>query len=75
VLLIAVVAGALDSVANMLYVFATRAGMLSLAAVLTSLYPAITVLLARVVYSERLRMVQRLGVVIALLGVALVTAG
>ncbi len=72
---IAVMAGALDSVANVLYVFATRAGMLSLAAVLTSLYPAITVLLARVVYCERLRLVQRLGVVLALLGVALVTVG
>jgi drug/metabolite transporter (DMT)-like permease len=74
-LLIAVLTGALDSLANVLYLFATRAGMLSLAAVLTSLYPAITVLLARVIYSERLRMVQRLGVVLALLGVALVTAG
>jgi drug/metabolite transporter (DMT)-like permease len=74
-LLIAILAGTLDSLANVLYLFATRAGMLSLAAVLTSLYPAITVLLARVIYSERLRMVQRLGVVLALLGVALVTAG
>jgi drug/metabolite transporter (DMT)-like permease len=72
---IAVVAGGLDSMANVLYVFATRAGMLSLAAVLTSLYPAITVLLARLVYSERLRTVQRLGVLLALLGVALVSAG
>jgi drug/metabolite transporter (DMT)-like permease len=74
-LMIAVAAGLLDSLANLLYLYATRAGMLSLAAVLTSLYPAITVLLARVVYSERLRMVQRLGVVLALAGVALVTAG
>jgi drug/metabolite transporter (DMT)-like permease len=74
-LVIAVAAGLLDSLANVLYLLATRAGMLSLAAVLTSLYPAITVLLARVVYSERLRLVQRLGVVLALAGVALVTAG
>ncbi|HEU5161204.1 MAG TPA: EamA family transporter [Streptosporangiaceae bacterium] len=74
-LLIAVLTGILDSLANTLYVFASRAGMLSLAAVLTSMYPAITVLLARVVYSERLRMVQRLGVALALAGVALVTAG
>ena len=72
---IALLAGILDSLANLLYLFATRAGMLSLAAALTSLYPAITVLLARVIYSERLRTVQRLGVVLALLGVALVTAG
>ena len=75
VLVIAVAAGILDSLANLLYLLATRAGMLSLAAVLTSLYPAITVLLARLVYSERLRLVQRLGIVLALTGVALVTAG
>jgi uncharacterized membrane protein len=74
-LVIAITAGILDSLANVLYLFATRAGMLSLAAVLTSLYPAITVLLARVVYSERLRLVQRLGVALALAGVVLVTAG
>lgn len=72
---IAFCAGALDSLANVLYMFATRTGMLSLAAVLVSLYPAITVLLARVVYRERLQMVQRLGVLLALAGVALVTAG
>jgi uncharacterized membrane protein len=74
-LVIAAAAGTLDSLANVLYMFATRAGMLSLAAVLTSMYPAITVLLARVVYSERLRSIQRFGVVLAFAGVALVTAG
>lgn len=75
VLLIAIASGILDSLANVLYVFATRAGMLSLAAVLTSMYPAITVLLARIVYCERLRVVQRLGILVALVGVALVAAG
>ncbi|MFC7569496.1 EamA family transporter [Actinomadura namibiensis] len=54
---------------------AVNAGMLSLAAVLTSLYPAITVLLARIAYSERLRTVQRLGLVVAAAGVTLVTVG
>jgi drug/metabolite transporter (DMT)-like permease len=47
--------------------------MLSLAAVLASLYPAVTVLPARVVYSERLRVIQRLGLAVAVAGVALVT--
>jgi len=47
--------------------------MLSLAAVLASLYPAVTVLLARIVYSERLRVIQRLGLAVAVVGVALVT--
>jgi uncharacterized membrane protein len=72
---IALGAGVLDSGANALYLLATRAGMLSLAAVLTALYPAITVLLARVIFSEHLRLVQRIGLVVAALGVALVTVG
>ncbi|MBT2206932.1 DMT family transporter [Actinomadura sp. NEAU-AAG7] len=67
--------GALDAGANALYFIAVQDGLLSLAAVLTSLYPAITVLLARITYSERLRTVQRLGMAIAVAGVALVTVG
>ncbi|MGK5554695.1 EamA family transporter [Actinomadura kijaniata] len=72
---LALLSGALDATANILYFLAANAGMLSLAAVLTSLYPAITVLLARVAYSERLRAVQRLGLVVAAAGVTLVTVG
>jgi EamA domain-containing membrane protein RarD len=41
--------------------------------VITSLYPGITVLLARVVLGERMRGVQRAGLVLAAAGVALVT--
>jgi drug/metabolite transporter (DMT)-like permease len=67
--------GILDASANGLYFLAAQQGMLSLAAVLTSLYPAITVLLARIAYSERLRVVQRLGLAVAVAGVALVTIG
>ncbi|WP_242908538.1 DMT family transporter [Actinomadura terrae] len=72
---LALLSGALDAGANALYFIAVQDGMLSLAAVLTSLYPAITVLLARIAYSERLRTVQRLGMAIAVAGVALVTVG
>ncbi|MBA8950555.1 drug/metabolite transporter (DMT)-like permease [Actinomadura namibiensis] len=72
---LALLSGALDATANILYFLAVNAGMLSLAAVLTSLYPAITVLLARIAYSERLRTVQRLGLVVAAAGVTLVTVG
>ncbi|GAA3197248.1 DMT family transporter [Actinocorallia longicatena] len=68
-------AGALDVVANIAYFKASNAGLLSVVAVLTSLYPAITVLLARIVYAERLQAVQRIGMLIALTGVALVTTG
>ncbi|GGU95626.1 hypothetical protein GCM10010182_10100 [Actinomadura cremea] len=72
---LALLSGTLDAGANVLFVFATQHGLLSLAAVLTSLYPAITVLLARVAYSERLRAVQRVGLAVAATGVVLVTAG
>jgi drug/metabolite transporter (DMT)-like permease len=68
-------AGVLDVIANISYFKASQSGLLSVVAVLTSLYPAITVLLARLVYSERLRTIQRLGLAVALTGVVLVTAG
>ncbi|MEU8119048.1 EamA family transporter [Spirillospora sp. NPDC049024] len=74
-ILLALLSGSLDAGANVLYFLAVHSGMLSLAAVLTSLYPAITVLLARVAYSERLRAVQRVGMAVAVAGVALVTVG
>lgn len=69
-----VFAGALDMTANGLYVFASYAGYLSIAAVLTSLYPASTVFLARIVLRERLAWIQKAGVVLALAGVALIAA-
>jgi drug/metabolite transporter (DMT)-like permease len=72
---IAAAAGALDVLGNLLFVLAARAGMLSVAGVLSSLYPASTVLLARLVYGERLRPIQRFGLVIAVAGVGLVTSG
>jgi len=74
-LLLAACSGVLDGLANALYYLAARQGLLSLAAVLTSLYPAVTVLLARLVYSERLRTVQRVGLALAATGVTLVTVG
>jgi len=74
-LALAIGSGALDAGANLLYFLATNAGLLSLAAVLASLYPAVTVLLARMVYYERLRLIQRIGMGVAVAGIALVTAG
>lgn len=71
---IALLAGLLDVFGNALFVLAARAGMLSVAGVLSSLYPASTVVLARLVYGERLRPLQRVGLVVAVAGVGLVTA-
>ncbi len=71
--LAAVGAGAIDVVANICYVAATRTGAFGLAVVLASLYPGFTVLLARVVLGERLRWVQRAGLALAAIGILLVT--
>jgi drug/metabolite transporter (DMT)-like permease len=68
-------AGLLDIIANALFLYATRRGLLTLVAVLSSLYPAATVLLARVVLRERLSRTQVGGVVLAIAGMALIAAG
>jgi len=73
-LLAAASAGVIDVVANICYVAATRTGMFGLAVVLASLYPGVTVLLARVVLGERLRWVQRAGLGLAAIGILLVAA-
>jgi drug/metabolite transporter (DMT)-like permease len=71
--LAAVSAGVIDVIANLCYVAATRTGSFGLAVVLASLYPGVTVLLARVVLGERLRWIQRVGLGLAAFGVILVT--
>lgn len=73
-LLAAAAAGAIDVVANICYVAATQTGMFGLAVVLSSLYPGVTVLLARVVLGERLRWAQRAGLGLAAIGIILVAA-
>jgi drug/metabolite transporter (DMT)-like permease len=67
--------GVLDLGANGLYALATREGLLSVVSVLGSLYPAVTVVLARVVLAERVARVQEVGVVLALAGVVAISAG
>jgi drug/metabolite transporter (DMT)-like permease len=67
-------AGVLDFAATGLYGLANRHGQLSIVAVVGSLYPVATVLLARTVLSERVARVQALGVGLALAGVALIAA-
>ena len=72
VLAIAVGAGVLDVLANALYLLAARQGPLTAVVTLSSLYPASTVVLARVVLQERLTRLQAAGVVAALAAVALI---
>jgi drug/metabolite transporter (DMT)-like permease len=67
--------GVLDLGANGLYALATQEGLLSVVSVLGSLYPAVTVVLARVVLAERVARVQEVGVVLALAGVVAISAG
>jgi drug/metabolite transporter (DMT)-like permease len=66
--------GSCDIVANGSYALAASHGDLSVAAVLGSLYPVVTALLARGILAERLRPVQGIGVVAALSGVLLLSA-
>ncbi len=71
---IAVVAavGLADVSANALFALASSHGLLALVSVLGSLYPVTTVLLAHVLLGERLTRTQRVGVVLALGGVAVI---
>lgn len=69
-----VAVGLSDLGANALFGLASSMGMVSVAAVLGSLYPVITIVLARYVLHERLRRIQVLGSTLALTGVVLIAA-
>jgi drug/metabolite transporter (DMT)-like permease len=64
-----------DLGANGLYAYASRHGLVSVTAVLASLYPAVTVLLARFIEGERMRRIQDIGVGLAMCGVVLLAVG
>jgi len=65
-----VLAGASGMAATVAYFYATHFSLLAIAAVLVSLYPGVTVLLARVLLHERLRPAQRVGLGLCALAVA-----
>jgi drug/metabolite transporter (DMT)-like permease len=73
-LLLAILAGVTDFVANLTYVLATHRGLLALVAVLSSLYPATTLLLARTMLRERLAREQVGGLLLAAVAVALIAS-
>ena len=70
---IAMIAGGFDMAANALYLFAVRGGMLSVVAVVASLYPASTVALAFAVDKERISRWQAIGLGAAAAALVLVS--
>jgi drug/metabolite transporter (DMT)-like permease len=72
-LAIALAAGAFDAFANMFFLLASRDGLLSLASVLTALYPAFTVMLAVGLLHEHVSRVQLTGLTLAAASVVLIT--
>lgn len=68
-------AGVADMLANVLFLLATRGGLLSVSALLSSLYPVVALLLARRFLRERLNPIQAAGVVGALIAMGLLVTG
>jgi drug/metabolite transporter (DMT)-like permease len=72
---LAAVTGVTGAVGTILYFFATHNGFLAVTAVLTSLYPAITIVLARTLLGERLTTLRLAGLALAAACVALIAIG
>jgi|TARA_Y100000310_G_scaffold179716_1_gene179676 drug/metabolite transporter (DMT)-like permease len=70
-----VATGVFDMAANLAFLLAVNTGLLSLVSVLAALYPATTVVLARVVLNERMRRSQIIGMFGAIASVALISLG
>jgi uncharacterized membrane protein len=67
--------GVLDMAGNGFYIMAAQVGPLAVAAVLSSLYPVATILLATVILRERLGRLHALGILAALVAIALISSG
>ncbi|MGZ8691214.1 MAG: EamA family transporter [Gaiellaceae bacterium] len=64
-----------DMLGNLLFAAASTSGLVSITSVLASLYPIVTVVLARLVLRERVARSQEAGIALTLAGVALISAG
>jgi drug/metabolite transporter (DMT)-like permease len=73
VLPVVFLAGALDVAGNVFFVLATHDGRLDVAAILSSLYPAVTVLLASIILKERVTRLQAIGIFVALVAIPLIS--
>ena len=63
----------LDAAGNSFYALSARMGRMDVAAVLGSLYPGSTVLLAWFILNERISRIQLIGILIALAAIVLIT--
>jgi drug/metabolite transporter (DMT)-like permease len=73
--LLAMMAGAAGAAGTILFFFASHQGFLAVTAVLTSLYPAVTIVLARTMLGERLTKLRLVGLTLAAACVALIAVG
>ena len=73
-LLLASASTLLDVLATVAFMLATREGLLTVVAVITALYPAATVLMARIVLKEHLQSMQRVGLLLAAVSVGVLAA-
>ena len=68
------IAGTLDVAGNVFFVLATHSGRLDVASILSSLYSAVTILLAAIILRERVSRIQGMGIVLALGAILLISA-
>jgi uncharacterized membrane protein len=72
---LAALGGVLDALANALYLLAAHHGQLAVVGAVVALYPASTVLLARLLHGERMGVIQRFGLALAVPALVLVSGG
>jgi drug/metabolite transporter (DMT)-like permease len=74
-LVICMLVGIGDTLGNIFFAASSRSGLVSLTAVLASLFPMVTIALAAIFLHERIASLQRVGVALTLAGVVLISAG